>query len=360
MERIAIILILCMVGLVSCNSSNAQKEIPEEVEETKLPDFKGDIKVLSLNTWQEGSIVDGGFQAVADVIVQTDADIVMLSEIRNYNNTIFSKRILDELKSRGSVYYSYNSGKSPLLLSKFQIVSNPSLNSTSLAKCIIKLDENTQIAVYAAHLDYTHYACYLPRGYNGITWEKLPSPILDVDKILKQNIDSKRDEAIAIFVDDALKEKDKGNLVLLGGDFNEPSHLDWTEVSKNLFDHNGTVVPWHNSITLKEKGFVDSYREKYPNPVTHPGITWPANNTNVELSKLIWAAEADERDRIDFIYYHPENNISLKNVTIVGPMGAIVKSERVATNPGEDQFIEPKGIWPSDHKGVLAVFDINN
>jgi len=35
--------------------------------------------------------------------------------------------------------------------------------------------------------------------------------------------------------------KEKGNIILLGGDFNEPSHLDWKENTKNLWDHNGTV-----------------------------------------------------------------------------------------------------------------------
>jgi hypothetical protein len=214
------------------------------------------------------------------------------------------------------------------------------------------------VAVYAAHLDYTHYACYLPRGYDGVTWKKLPAPVLDIDKILQQNKESERDEAIDIFVNDALKETKKGNMVLLAGDFNEPSHLDWAEESKYLFDHNGTVIPWHNSITLRQNGFLDAYREKYPNPVTHPGITWPANNENVALSKLVWTPDADDRERIDFIYYPEDKRIILKNIVIVGPEGSIVKGKRAASNLRKDQFLTPKGIWPSDHKGILAIFNI--
>ena len=56
---------------------------------------------------------------------------------------------------------------------------------------------------------------------------------------------------------------------------NEPSHLDWKENTKNLWDHNGTVVRWDCSVLLENAGFKDAYRTKYPNPVTHPGFTFP-------------------------------------------------------------------------------------
>jgi len=363
--------IVCSIGiflfftvLISCNSCSndkkiGAKEIVEEDVEDKIADnFKGDFKVLSLNTWQEGTSVNNGFNALVQVILQSKADVVLLSEIRNYNNTVFTDRILKELNANNVAFHSFNSAKSPIILSKFPIASKPSINTTSLAKAILKLDEETNIAVYAAHLDYTHYACYLPRGYDGITWKKLPTPVLDLDKILKQNKDSKRDEAITLFMADAEKEAKKGNFILLGGDFNEPSHIDWTAATKDLFDHNGTIVPWHQSVTLKENGFVDSYREIYPNPVTYPGITWPANNVNVDLSKLVWTLEADERDRIDYIYYKGEEKIVLKSIVVVGPIGSIVEGQRVDGNPGDDVFYTPDGIWPSDHKGVLATFTV--
>ena len=43
------------------------------------------LTVLQLNIWQEGSIVEGGFEAIADEVAQVDADIVFFSEVRNYN-----------------------------------------------------------------------------------------------------------------------------------------------------------------------------------------------------------------------------------------------------------------------------------
>jgi hypothetical protein len=346
--------LLFLGATMSCTAAFSPKTTIKSPTENN---FNGELKVLSLNTWHEGTSVKGGFDAIVEVILQSKANVILMSEIRNYKGVVFTEHILEALKAKGSLFYSSNLLSDAVVLSKFPIEATSSINSGSLTKCMIRLNKKTSIAVYSAHLDYTHYACYLPRGYDGIDWKKLPEPIVDTEKILKQNIDSGRDEAIALFVKDAQEERQKGNLVLLGGDFNEPSHLDWTVATKDLFDHNGTVVPWHNSVTLLNNGFLDAYRVKYPDSVKNPGTTWPAYNTDVELSKLLWAKDADERDRIDFIYFYPNKKLSLKEAVIVGPVGSIVKGKGMETQD-QDQFLKPNGIWPSDHKGVLATFAI--
>ena len=43
------------------------------------------FKVLQFNIWQEGAVVKGGFDAIADEIVRSNADFVTLSEVRNYH-----------------------------------------------------------------------------------------------------------------------------------------------------------------------------------------------------------------------------------------------------------------------------------
>ena len=69
------------------------------------------------------------------------------------------------------------------------------------------------------------------------------------------------------------------------------------------------------------------------------------------VSKLTWAPDADERDRIDFIYFYPNQDITPISSMILGPSRSIVKSQRIEENT-ED-------IWPSDHKGVIATFRIS-
>lgn len=215
---------------------------------------------------------------------------------------------------------------------------------------------NQEFAVYTAHLDYRNCAYYDVRGYNGNTWEK-QTPVTDLDSVLFLNRRSVRDDAIACFIQEAQKDKAAGRIVILGGDFNEPSHLDWTEATKDMRDHQGLVVPWDVSTLLQKAGYKDTYRELYPDPVTHPGMTCPADCRNIALEKLVWSPEADDRDRIDFIIYAPFNGLALTDVTLVGPKGDILRGERINENTA-DPIIEPLATWPTDHKAVLATFSL--
>ena len=56
------------------------------------------FKVLQFNIWQEGAVVKGGFDAIADEIVRSNADFVTLSEVRNYHQTGSWKRCSKEDK----------------------------------------------------------------------------------------------------------------------------------------------------------------------------------------------------------------------------------------------------------------------
>jgi hypothetical protein len=213
------------------------------------------------------------------------------------------------------------------------------------------------VTAYSSHLDHRYYAPYLPRGYSEITWSKIDAPIVNVDTILAANRVALRDEGIKGFIEDAKTEVDKGHIVIVGGDLNEPSHMDWQQDTKDLWDHHGTVVNWDVSVFLQKAGYIDSYRQLYPSAVTHPGFTYPAGNTAANLKSLHFAPEADERDRIDFIYYHPQQGVTLTEACIVGPAASVYYG-KISPDTSQDVFIVPKSVWPSDHKGNLAVFRI--
>jgi hypothetical protein len=134
--------------------------------------------------------------------------------------------------------------------------------------------------------------------------------------------------------------------------------LDWQADTKDIRDHREAVVNWDISLMLQEAGFVDFYRHLYPNALTHPAFTWPAGNVSAKLENLYYTPDADERDRIDFIYYHPQPGVKLTNAIIVGP-SASVNHGTITPSDSKDTFIESKGVWPSDHKGNLATFRIS-
>lgn len=317
------------------------------------------FKVLQFNIWQEGTIVPGGYEAIIQQILESKADIITLSEVRNYKDTRFCDRIVQSLKDSGQVFYSFYSYDSGIL-SRYPII-----DSTTVYPCVddhgsayrALVDMNGQeVAVYTTHLDYLNDTYYDVKGYNGSTFKKR-TPLLDVDSILADNVLSKRDDGMKAILEKAKEDKAKNRIVIIGGDFNEPSHLDWIESTKGMFDRRGLVVPWTVSTMLAEEGYIDTYRKAHPNPLTHPGMTFPSDNPLIKVEKLTWAPESDERERVDFIYYSPFDGLELNDAIIWGPKGSISYSKRIEEDT-QDPFDIGKGIWPTDHKAVLATFTL--
>lgn len=345
MRHFTLILFLCFLSMLNISGS----------------ENSGSLKMLQINIWLEGTAVDNGFEDIVNIILQTDPDLVTISEVENYKDTDFIGRLCDSLSSRGRKYYGrkcFDSG----LISRFPISSQTILypwkdDQGSITKAKIEIGKRHAV-LYSVHLDYKYYGPYLPRGYDGFTWKKLPSPVSDPERIMKFNDSSKRISEIDALISDASAEENEGNLVFIGGDFNEPSHLDWVSQVKDLYDHQGLVISWHCTEKLESAGFIDAYRKKYPDPVTHPGFTYPSDNVKAPIKKLAWAPDADDRDRIDFIFYPSKSNIMLKNIFIVGPSRSVVRGERV-DEKSQDRFILPEKGWPSDHKGILAIFNLN-
>jgi len=318
------------------------------------------FKVLQFNIWQEGTMVPGGYDAIIDQIIESGADFVTLSEARNYKNTRFCDRIVKSLKEKGHTFYSFYSYDSGLL-SRYPITDSTTVypcenDAGSVYRALIDM-EGQEVALYTAHLDYRNCTYYDVKGYDGSTWAKRP-PMVDLDSIMMDNVKSKRDNATMAFIRHAKKDKENGRIVIIGGDFNEPSFLDWTEETKNMLDRNGLVIPWTVSVMLAANGFVDTYREIYPDPVTHPGITYPSDNPLIKTDKLTWAPLSDERERIDFIHYAPFSGLKLKEAIIWGPDSSISYNERIKENT-QDKFSVGKGVWPTDHKALLVTFEFN-
>lgn len=343
MKRECYLWALALFALCALSACNKQEELT--------------FKVLQFNIWQEGTVVPGGFEAVADEIVRSDADFVTLSEVRNYHGTRFCDRIVQALQQRGATYYSFYSEDSGLL-SRYPITDSLTIyplkdDRGSLYKAVTRIGQ-TEVALYTAHLDYRNCAYYDVRGYNGNTWEK-EEPVTDPDSVIYLNRRSVRDDAIRQFLAAAEQDRQAGRIVLLGGDFNEPSHRDWTEATASMRDHHGLIIPWDVSSLLEQAGYIDAYRACYPDPVTHPGFTCPADCPDIDIQRLIWSPEADDRDRIDFIFYAPHEGLTLQSANLIGPRGDILRGKRV-TEQSADSITPPLGVWPTDHKAVLATF----
>lgn len=314
--------------------------------------------ILQWNVWQEGTSVKGGYDAIVNEIVRLKPDFVTLSEVRNYHNTNFMQRLTESLRQRGESYYSfytYDTG----LLSRYPITDSltvfPCRDDHGSIYRLLCQARGRKFAVYTAHLDYLNDTYYEVRGYDGNSWHEM-KPLTDVGEILRRNALSKREEAIRLFLAQAAKDEADGYNIILGGDFNEPSYLDWSPRTRYLYDHHGAVVTWPVSRLLAEADFTDAYRAVYPNELTHPGFTFPADNKDVKPSRLSWTPLADERDRIDFVHVKGRG-VCVIDAKVFGPSGSIAYGRRVA-NPTKESFILPLGTWPTDHKGVWVKIEV--
>lgn len=324
------------------------------------------FKVLAFNIWQEGSSISEGFESVAQIIHTLSPDVVALVEVRNYGGVDFTARLCTRLGELGSTYYG-NSGTTnnpdTTIISKMQ----PDTKATTYlntGSCTIVHDTYTiaghKIAFYAAHLNYKIYTCYIPR--NSYYEDTSLDNSMSLDELLALNLVSGRPaSAEAFHTHNATYATD--TLVFLAGDFNEPSHLDWVESTKNLFEHSGRVIPWQTTKSLEDNGYIDSFRAIYPDPVTHPGISWPSGTTGKTPPAPAWVdADHDERDRIDYVFYRPNPSLKLISSKVVGPASHIALGVRTdAVDKGNfmlEDTVNPGRHWPSDHHAVLSTFEV--
>lgn len=315
--------------------------------------------ILQWNIWQEGTVVKGGYEAIVDEIARLSPDFITLSEVRNYHNVNFTARLCASLEARGERYYSFLTEDSGLL-SRFQISDSltvfPLQNDHGSIYRLLCEGKGERFAVYTAHLDYMNDTYYEIRGYDGSTWKEI-SRLTDTAEIARRGLLSMRDEAMDSFFAQAAKDEADGRHIILGGDFNEPSLLDWTRETRYLYDHHGVVFQWPATRRLYEAGYTDCYRAVYPNPLTHPGFTYPADNLEMPVQRLTWAPLADERERIDYLFVKGRG-LSVTKASVFGPSGCIAYSRRRPNPVSGEQFILPLGTWPTDHKGVWAEISI--
>ncbi len=160
---------------------------------------------------------------------------------------------------------------------------------------------------------------------------------MSADELIKDEAATRQAEITAILegVEPWLKSARRVPVIMVG-DFNNGSHLDWTERTAAI--HYGYVVEWPVSKAMADAGFVDSFRMLHPDPLTDAGFTRPRVATGS-------APAPDEagsfsyhsfRDRIDFIYF----------------LGGQLK-------PIESKVMDYHPVmFPSDHAALVTSFDL--
>ncbi len=251
---------------------------------------------------------------VIDHFKKMDVDVLCTQESRHLDSTAFKDAGLH-------VHFSANNRKGPVcIISKYPFVGK----TPHSYGIYIDLGDGVKVLVMNCHAAHKPYG---PYQLNGIDYGKSKANA-DPQQVYEQNKKA-RQEMVDLLLEDILSAETDN--IILCGDFNEPSWLDWTEQTTKA-GLSACVLPWAATKSLYDAGFKgDAYRTIHPNPVKHPGFTWSSK-----------PVEKDTKDRIDLILYKTGKKTKVKECKVVG--------ESTETS---DIVLKP---WIFDHRGVRAVF----
>ena len=280
------------------------------------------IRVMSYNIHRGGVVMlKQPLSQTAKAIQLAKADIVGIQETRSPRGD----KLVELAKLLG---WNHDMGKGKIL-TRYEIVE-------SLSNGIkVKLDSGREAYVFNLHLPSHPYQPYQLLGIRP-KWHKHKFDI-EFIKTEAEAIEwakKARGSHIAELLKQIESIPNKQAPVFVVGDFNEPSHLDWTEAAAKAGRH-PIKAEFPNSLAMSKAGFTDAYRTIYPDEMKNPGYTWS--------SFYKFDDPTTHHDRIDFVYYKGKG-IKLNEVKIVGE-----KHENT------DIVISP---YPSDHRALVADFKL--
>lgn len=305
--------------------------VPEEGEERA----KNELRVLVWNVLRGGNNVEEGPEKALAVIRAVDPDIVLLQE--SYDIDGDRPRLGEWLT--GELGWNQYQGESAHLC----IMTPLDLETTFFhhawhgVGARIKDEHDREFLAWSIWIDYRAF----------IGYELRDNPEMDDETLLAAETERSGRVKQATALIEHLKES--GQLesdlpLLVGGDWNCPSHLDWTMDTARVY-RNRRDMPLPVSLAMRDAGFTDTFRALHPNPVQHPGITWspmfrgpapgeegtPQSFERIDRLYLKNPSEGDERWTL--------RPISAHVLPLVWEEDAVPPNERV---------------FPSDH-GALVV-----
>ncbi|MDT0449619.1 HAD-IA family hydrolase [Streptomyces hesseae] len=283
------------------------------------------LKVMSWNLWLGGGPVDDHRHKQLKVLLDADVDIVGLQETAGTS----TRKLAEALG-----WHHHQAGHNLGVISRYPIADRfgePAPSGYGATGVTVRLDGTKDVTVWNAHLNYTPYGPY------DACLDRRPVPVLIEHETASGRVAEIQDVLRAMAPGLATRDTTP---VLLVGDFNAPSHLDWTEAAAPLHGGYGPVA-WPVTKAAEEAGLRDSYRVAHPDPVRAPGATWsPLHPLHEDGS-----GRAEPQDRIDYVLFAGDGLTVLDSTAHVtgspGPYPAVAANE-----------------WPSDHAAVITTFAV--
>lgn len=230
-----------------------------------------ELALMTWNIWR-GGCEDGetiGPDRVVELIRESGADVVAMQE--TYGS---GERISEALG-----FHFAPRGTNVSILSRYPIVEDLSVHEEFMCVgALIELPDSSCVAVYSIWLPYS--AEIWEAGTRDVS---RPETMFAACQASHESL-----TAMHAAIEARLADAKYDNVpVVIAGDFNSMSHLDYGEAG---WDQYHAVIDWPTSRILTHHGFVDTYRACNPHIDRTRDSTWTPRFPE------------QEQDRIDFIY----------------------------------------------------------
>jgi endonuclease/exonuclease/phosphatase family metal-dependent hydrolase len=289
---------------VSCSDSLAGETppVPQDIDAQHPEVGAIELNVMTFNIWLGGNLVD--FNQVIEAIELAGADVVGLQEAAGHT---------DEIADRLGWFASPRMH----VISRYPIIEPPEGDQSFV---YVQIAPGQVVAVANIHLPSDPYGPELIRDGES------------VEAVLANEAET-RLSALEPMLPAWQQLIDSGVPLFLTGDFNSPSHRDWTPQQVGALPHMTAAVEWPVTMAVEGIGLVDTFRAANPDPAADPGRTWTYGYPYPRLA-------ADEViDRIDLVF--ASTGVTTVASRVVGQAGT----------PDVDVAIDP---YPSDHRGVVS------
>ncbi len=295
------------------------------------------LRVMTFNSVFGNIFETDKLNNTANIIRTLEPDVIAIQEDFLFSSFSTGLQLRLPQYNRHIVKSWWPLWETNVILTKYPIVER----NDSGAK--IKIGDNEYVWIYAIHLtpwfttdpDLYEFNNPIEEFFIGLltdflpfAWTSFVNCGIETDiAVVEQESRDPHDREINWILNRVDNHEEDLSPVILLGDFNEPSHLDWTQdaVDAGIF---GAPVNWHVSNRLADMGFTDAFREARPDETVDVGISFSATEEE-------YLCPEDNSVRIDYIYYN--GNISFDNIFMVGDKPEFVDS--VFTNYDSDHFV---------------------
>ncbi len=290
-----------------------------------------DLTIMSFNIWGGGANEKKPVDETVAAIKAVNPDIIGIQETRLESDPCTADvcpPVGESVAAKMAAalgYHYYDQTKQNDALWANAILSRYPIGKATPNDTGVEIDvDGRKVHAFNIHLDDSPYQPYQLLGI-----EYGDSPFLKTAEEAVKAAEATRGPGLKILFAD-MDAAGPSDADFVFGDFNEPSHRDWTESAVKA-GNQPMVVPFPTVKAIEDKGFVDTFRAIYPDAGVKPGMTWTPTSEPT--------AKDDHHDRIDFALARARD----LQVTAAGIVGEKAPEADIVVTP-----------WPSDHRATMA------